>query len=269
MNAAALKGMRVLVTRPALQAEPQTELLRALGAEPVSLPLIEIHTIEASDPAYQRARSHFLDLDLYQKVIFISANAAHFGAQWIDQYWPQLPIGIRWLAIGKKTAATLTDYGIDAESASLGYDSEALLNDLHLQEVEGERILIVRGQGGRTLLAESLRARGAQVEYADLYQRRCPGYADSTIKDILYQQAPDALLITSGEGLDNLLQLANGRQRQFSTKALLNYHLVVPSERIAKQARLAGFKRITRAAGPDDQSMINALLPATDAEIDR
>lgn len=264
----ALQGKRVLVTRPAHQASGQIAQLQALGAEPVALPVLEIQPYNSPAHEYHLAKSQILDLDLFHSVIFVSANAARFGAELIDEYWPQLPIKVNWLAIGQKTAATLADYGIDAEASPLGYDSEALLHSPALQQVNGGRILIVRGQGGREKLAEILRERGASVEYANLYQRRCPGYPDETIKSSLHQPL-DALLVTSGEGLENLLQLAHGSQNQFKTDSLLRCQLVVPSARIAEQAADAGFTRITTAAGPDDQAMIAALLPATDAEIDR
>ena len=262
-----LQGMRVLVTRPPHQNAGQVEQLRAWGAEPVAFPVLDIQPYEAPSPAFHQAKARVLDLDLYQSVIFISANAARFGAELIDSYWPQLPIKVHWLAIGQKTASLLTDYGIDAETAALGYDSEALLESPALQAVEGSRILIIRGSGGREKLAETLRQRGAQVDYADLYARVCPAYEAAYVQKILYQQQPDALLITSGEGLSNLLQLASGNQQQLPTTTLLkNCQLVVPSERIAQQARLAGFKRIKTAKSADDHSMISALLPATDAE---
>lgn len=265
----ALQGKRVLVTRPAHQATPQINGLSALGAIPVVLPLLEIRPFSSPAVEFHHAKGRILDLDLYQHVIFISANAARFGAELIDDYWPQLPIKVNWLAIGRKTAAVLTDYGIDADSNPLGYDSEALLESPTLQQVRGQRVLIVRGQGGREKLAETLRERGAQVDYADLYQRVCPVYSDSDIEQTLHQQRPDVLLVTSGEGLENLLLLAPGSRQQFALTNLLNCPLIVPSERIAQQARLAGFTRITTAAGADDQAMINALLPATDAESDK
>lgn len=269
MSNTPLAGKRVLVTRPAHQANRQINQLHTLGAEPLPFPLLEISPFTPPSLEYHRAKSHILDLDLYQNVIFISANAARFGAELIDEYWPQLPIRVNWFAIGKKTAALLADYGIDAETAPLGYDSEALLKSPFLQQVSGERTLIIRGLGGREKLAEILKRRGAQVEYADVYQRLCPSYSNSTIKNMLYQHPLDALLITSGESLANLLTLATGSQDQFKTDTLLNSQLVVPSERIAQQARLAGFKRIKTATGPDDHSMIQVLLPATDAEINR
>jgi len=256
-----LSGRRVLVTRPEHQAAGQISLLQQLGAEAIPFPLLEIRPIEESAPQYHPAKSCILDLDLYHSVIFVSGNAARLGADWIDLYWPQLPLGVNFLAVGRKTADTLSDYGIDACPNPFGYDSEALLQAQPLQQIEGERILIVRGIGGREKLAEELSARGAKVDYAELYQRCPPPYCDEAVSSTLYDPVPDAVIITSGNALENLLNIAAGSNRQFDKAPLLGCQLVVPSRRIEQLARTAGFTRIKTAAGPDDQSMTDALLP--------
>ncbi len=256
-----LGGKRVLVTRPPHQAHGQLQRLQQLGADAVAFPLLEIRPIDTAAPQFQPAKSCMLDLDLYHSVIFVSANAARFGASWIDDYWPQLPLGVNFLAVGQKTAATLSDYGIDACPNPFGYDSEALLNAAPLQQIAGERILIVRGIGGREKLAEELSARGAKVDYAELYQRCPPPYCDDAVSSTLYDPVPDAVIITSGNALENLLSIAAGSNRQFDTAPLLACQLVVPSKRIEQLAKTAGFTRIKTAAGPDDQSMTDALLP--------
>lgn len=253
----ALEGRQVLVTRPAHQAAGQLRRLEALGAEPVLLPLLEIAPIDDTDAAAcQAIKSRILDLDLYAGVIFISPNAARIGADWIDQYWPQLPVGVQWLAIGAATAATLEQAGIPARHVAGGYDSEALLADAALQQVDGQRFLILRGEGGRELLADTLRARGASVDYADLYRRRCPHYSAEVVQSTIFNPRLSVILITSGMALENLLQLAG------DAPALLDTAIVVPSQRVAELARARGFNRIRTADGPDDASMIRAIGPA-------
>lgn len=256
----ALTRLKVLVTRPAHQAKNLLQQLRQHGAEPVAFPLLTISNITESDKNYHLVKQQIMDLDLYQHVIFISPNAVHSGYDWIDQYWPQLPIGVNWLAIGKQSAATLSNYGIDAYHNPLGYDSEALLTTPALQNITGEKILIMRGEGGREKLATELRARGAEVSYAELYRRETPIYEDGEVAETLYKYPLDAILISSGAGLDNLLLIGKGTQQQFSTDSLLNCHLIVPSERIKQAAESKGFTRITTASGPDDHSMISALM---------
>lgn len=255
-----LNNLRVLVTRPDHQSDQLKQQLRAQGAEPVPFPLLRIEPISETDAEYHPLKQKVLDLDLFQHVIFISPNAVRFGYDWIDQYWPQLPLGIQWLAIGKQSADLLSNYGIDAYHSPLGYDSEALLQSPALQTVSGDKVLIMRGQGGREKLADELRARGAEVSYAELYRRECPDYDIQETTDALFSQPLDAILISSGQGLENLLNIVTSHADKFSIDSLIKCHLVVPSMRIKQQAEQAGFMRVTTAAGPDNQSMINALM---------
>ncbi|BBB27826.1 uroporphyrinogen-III synthase [Amphritea japonica] len=261
---------RILVTRPAHQAAGQAALLEGSGLEPVLLPLLEITPVDASDPDFNLLKSKVMDLDLYHKVIFISANAVTCGIDLIDQYWPQLPIGIEWLAIGRQTAAQLNSLGITATQPSNGYDSEALLSLPQLQQIATDKILIMRGKGGRETLAEQLSQRGAIVEYADLYRRTAPHYTSEQISSIISntnnssaRAAPlAAVLITSGEALNNLTQLMT----EHSFKPLLHTTLVVPSERVARIAAELGYTRVITASGPDNQAMAETVLSTIDMD---
>ncbi len=262
---------RILVTRPAHQAAGQAALLETLGAEPVLLPLLEITPVDASDPDFNLLKSKVMDLDLYHKVIFISANSAICGIDLIDQYWPQLPVGIEWLAIGRQTAAQLNNLGITATQSPEGYDSEALLSLPQLQQIETDKILIMRGNGGRETLAEQLTQRGAKVDYANLYQRTAPHYTSEQISSIIgnvssrstYSAKPlSAILITSGEALNNLTHLI----ADHNLKKLLHTTLVVPSERVARIAAQLGYTRVITASGPDNQAMAETVLSTIDMD---
>lgn len=261
-----LIGQRVLVTRPIHQQAQQMRLLSELHAQPISLPLLEICPTDSSHPDFQLIKQQIMNLDLYQIVICISPNAARIAADLIDQYWPQLPINIQWYAIGQKSANILRENGIPAIHSNAGFDSEAMLTMPELEHLEHSKVLILRGHGGRTTLAETLSERGAKVEYANLYTRKCPSYSDEHIKSTIYNSGLSSILITSGEALDNFVKVARGSQTEFSINSLLSLYLVVPSERIAEQARKIGFLNILVAQGPDDSSMIAALKPTTDSE---
>ncbi|SIS86460.1 uroporphyrinogen-III synthase [Neptunomonas antarctica] len=263
-----LQGQRILVTRPQHQATQQIQLLESCGAQALHLPALEIRPIAEEDSRYAALRSQIMNLDMYGIIICISPNAAHFAIDWIDQYWPQLPEGIQWYAIGHKTSQVLNDYDIPATYSTAGFDSEAMLTMPDLQGIKDKKILILRGTGGRNELADTLSARGAEVEYANLYDRTCPKYDDTHIKSTIYNFPLSSILITSGEALNNFVTVAQGSQQQFSTDSLHSICLVVPSERIAAQARQVGFSRITVAQGPDDLSMVTALNSANDSEAD-
>ena len=261
----ALQGQRLLVTRAAHQNSAQQALIPALGGEAVCLPLIQIEPVSESDSAYAESKRCILDLDLYQKVIFVSPNAVKLGVELIEDFWPQLPVGIDWIGIGRQTVKQLEKQGIRAWTSDQGYDSEALLASDRLQQVEGQRILILRGNGGRDLMRSTLTARGARVDYGTVYYRRLPGYSEQTVRQKLLDIPLSALLITSGEGLLNLQTLITTYSAD-RYQALLNTLLIVPSERIAVIARELGYRRVRVAQGPDDDSMVRATLPGNDLE---
>lgn len=261
-----LHGQCVLVTRPAHQAAQQISLLAECGAVALHLPALEICPITEADPGYALLRNQMMNLDQYDIIVCISPNAAHLALDWIDQFWPQMPDGIQWYAIGQKTAHILNQQDIPACHSNSGFNSEAMLTLTDLHDIKGKKILILRGSGGRTTLAETLSERGADVEYANLYERKCPEYDDILIKSTIYNSALSSILITSGEALSNFVTVAQGRQKQFSSDSLHQLNLVVPSERIADQARHLGFTRIKVAQGPDDLSMVTALNSANDSE---
>ncbi|WP_020682435.1 uroporphyrinogen-III synthase [Marinobacterium rhizophilum] len=263
-----LSGQRILVTRPSHQAQQQAALLRAQGAEPVLLPLLTIEPLAETDAQFMHAKQCVLDLDLYHAVIVVSANAARLGIDLVDDYWPQLPLGVHWMAIGASTAACLRDYGIEAYHSSNGYDSEALLQAPALQQVDDKRILILRGDSGRETLASELQARGARVDQAVLYRRSRPVLERACIESAIYAPPLSAILITSGESLSNLVALAKQMGNPEGMAHLQQCPLVVPSQRIATLAYGAGFKQVILASGPDDQNMIGALLTKIDAEKD-
>ena len=253
-----LAGQRVIVTRPEHQAEPLCRRLSELGADVCRWPLLQIEAIDTAEPGYQALKNIFLDLDNYHSVIFVSANAARFGHDWIDQYWPQLPLGINWLAVGSATAGELQRLGIDCQAAQGKMDSEALLALAQLQRVDGERVLICRGQGGRDKLAQTLIQRGARVELAELYRRRSPSYSAAEIESIIYKSSASAMLVSSGEALSNLISL--NQSSTASGNRLADTLLVVPSQRVAELAKQNNFNHIRVAANATDGAMIDVLM---------
>jgi uroporphyrinogen-III synthase len=260
----------VVITRPAAQAAPWAEQLQALGFGCARLNLLEISAV-AEEDKIRAIKNKILDFDLYQKVIFVSQNAVDYGMGWLEDYWPQLPIGIDYFAVGATTAKKLASYGVEVQdlavSASGGMTSEDLLSAEHLQDVDGEKILIFRGCGGRGHLAEELRKRGAWVDYCELYERGLPVVASEQLLQLLASEKSSAaqiiLSLHSGESLQNLLgvlaQLPPAQQEQTRTW-MHNNLLLVPSQRIVEAAQAAGFKRIICAENATDNAMTAALL---------
>lgn len=242
----------VLVTRP---AGPAADALCAAvcdaGYPAVAQPLLEVEAL-AELPA--RSRSMVMDLDQYARVIFISSNAVRFGMQRLQDYWPQLPLGIEWYAVGAATGRLLDEYGLRAHTP-VDMTSEGLLRLPGLRDVAGLRVLIVKGQGGRDALRRELARRGARVDELACYRRRCPELAAGALARTLREASVGVILLSSGEGLHNLLQLLSPTE----TSNFNKMRLVVPSKRVARQATDAGFERVVTADNASDAAMLRAL----------
>lgn len=243
----------VLVTRPSGDAaDTLCYALRAAGYRAFHQPLIELHPL--AEPSHVQ-RQVLLGLDTYQHVIFISGNAVNFGMRWVEDFWPQLPHGLHWYAVGAATAAALRRFGIEAMTPHSSMSSEGLLAMPSLQSVRGERVLLVKGEGGRDTLRQTLLGRGAAVDELACYRRGLPELSQSELAARLASWAVDVILVSSGEGLGNLqLLLSPAESTKF--KAL---GMIVPSLRIAEMARDAGFSHIITAEDASDGAMMGAL----------
>lgn len=260
---------RVVITRPKAQAEPWAAQLQARGFTAELLELLAICPLVGADQ--QRAiQNRVLDFDLYQKAIFVSQNAVRYGLEWLDKYWPQLPIGIEYFAVGAATARGLLNEGLAvedlAQSESGSMTSEALLQSPALQQVAGEKIVIFRGLGGRGHLAEILRERGAQVDYCEVYQRQLPEAAPGQLQLLLnkrqeWQKYTNVMALHSGESLQNLQHLISQLPRDLA-ELLRQSYLLVPSERVAQLAGQAGFAAVLCATNATDGAMTQALIDA-------
>ena len=250
-----LKGLKVVVTRPQQQAAELMSLLEQQGAIPIHLPMLEICPISEEELERSQAiRQKVLDLDNYQHLIFVSTNAAQAGCYWIEQYWPQWPVQQTAYAIGKVTAGVLKEYGCTVVSGAGAMNSEALLALPSLQKVDGEKVLIFRGVGGREFLANSLRERGAQVDYCEVYFRKRPEYVESEVYSLFRDQQIDLLVITSGEGLENLCASVTADELE---KIKANISLIVPGERVAALAKEKGFTNILISLNATNEQVLD------------
>src|SRR3569832_1646238 len=165
----ALQGLTVMVTRPAHQAARLCELIRAAGGEALAFPVLESAPGEDAAPV----RALLARLDEFVIALFVSSNAVDHAAALVGEHG--VPPTLKLASVGQRTAESLrTHFGrVDIE-APPPYNSETLLATRALQQVQGKRIVIVRGAGGRELLAETLRTRGAELCYAEVYRRLEP-----------------------------------------------------------------------------------------------
>lgn len=266
-----LSAYHILVTRPTAQAVPWAKQLAALGAQTTLMSMIDI--VALTDSASERAIINcVLAFAEYQKAIFISQNAVAHGLDWLDRYWPQLPIGVRFFAIGRVTAEALqrgigdgeisgrvnssVNSSYMAHSATSTMDSEALLAHPDLANIDdGEKIIIFRGKGGRTLLGDELQARGAQVDYCELYERKQPDAPQAVDTDFRRTNRQPVISVHSGESLANLCNTVNENDFLW----LQQQAILLPSQRVAEQAQALGFSKIIVADNACHDSMVNAL----------
>ncbi len=228
-----LTGLRVLVTRPSDQAGPLMAQLEAAGAIPWLFPLLDIVPITSVALEQQ-----LMQLEQYHMAIFISPNAVHYGTAAVTahQSWPT---ALTLATVGTGSAQELEArlHRIPDIMPASGNDSEALLAEPAMQHVGGKRILIFRGRGGREHLAQSLRARGAEVEYAEVYERCRPNVDPGPLNEAIRGKRLDAILITSNEALDNLLAMVEPA----SLSALRQIYMLVIHPRQAEHVRQHGF----------------------------
>lgn len=244
--------LRVLVTRPEGQAEKLSAGLQSLGCTVYRQPLLELRALPRLLPDQ---RQHLMDLDLYQHVVFISGNAVHYGMACIEDYWPQLPVGINWYAVGASTARRLRDFDIVAITPEREMTSEGLLALPALQAVSGQRALIIKGEGGRATLREELQHRGARVDELACYRRCPPPLSPGELAAKIDRWRIQLVLISSGEGFANLQTLLSPEE----TTKFREICLLVPSERVARMAREAGYEHIVTADNASDAAMLHAV----------
>ena len=239
----------VLLTRPPGFNNGLQDLLRKAGIRSIERPMLEIKSLSMTP----EIKSLVMNLDQQDSVIFVSQNAVRLSISTLEEYWPQWP-QLSWFAVGKGTAQALLNLGIRAvypDNAS----SEDLLALPELQKVQDSKIMIVRGQGGRELLAEKLNQRGARISYLETYSRVGIDYGETLGKD-LYKERVDFCIATSLEGLNHLSDSLNRAE-------LAKLHLIVPSSRIAAGAGNRGWAGVYEAAGADDEALLQSVLKAT------
>lgn len=255
-----LQHKTVAVTRPAGQATKLTALLQTAGASTVSYPLIAIAPLPDRNLVAQK----FSTLAQQDWLIFISSNAVHHGMAAIKAAGENaLPTKLKYAAIGPVTAKSLADYGVnEVLIPESSFDSEALLAMPQMQDMHNQKVMIVRGIGGRELLANALSARGAKVTFAECYQRINPQTSTQALYDPATEMTQcDAMVVTSSEAMRHLLDLAQINHSNAEQHWLKQIKLCVNLPRVAEAANSLGLT--TYIAGkPGDEAMLNCLRDA-------
>lgn len=236
-----LAGARVVVTRPAGRGESLCARIHAAGGEAIAFPVIDIHGIPG-------ARLPEGEPD---RVIFTSVAAVEHGLGLFKSL-----DGAKVAAIGAATAGALRDAGVAPAHVPEREESEGLLALPGFSDVAGLTAWIVKGRGGRDLIANTLRERGAGVVLVEVYERHVPGTDTAPLIERWRADAIDAVIVSSRAGLENLHAMLDAEGRQF----LRETQLVVPTPRMLKLAlELDMLSAPVVASGASDDALLAAL----------
>ena len=248
------------------------------GGQATLFPLLEVSPVLDSQPL----RALITRLHEFNLAIFISPNAVRYGMEAIiaassnqlgssrssplangtdvgnnagegnvgvsTEQYNTLPTTLKIATVGQGSVRALRDYGVKNVIAPQDrFDSEALLALPELKQIAGWRVVIFRGNGGRKLLGDTLKARGAKVEYVTCYQRARPSQNAS----MLLAANPDAITVTSSEALGYLWAMLDSMAK----KRLATVPLFVPHARIAETAHKLGWSEVVPTAVGDDGLM--------------
>lgn len=250
MTSPALEGKTIVVTRPAEQADDLARLIRAAGGTPFMFPAIEVKPPENT----ARLKEILSRLEHFDLAIFISPTSVMSAWKFIEsaQGWPK---NLKAAAVGQGTARALRAHGLEGIIApSDRFDSEALLALPALNKVDGENILIFRGQGGRELLAQTLTQRGARVEYAECYRRARPDADIAPLLELHSRHKLDGMILTSSESLLNLRAMLG-----MAWSELKSVPCFVTHERIAEAAHAQDLRKI-EVVPASDAGMVQAMI---------
>lgn len=230
--------MRVIVTRPAAQAATWVDALRTCGIDAVALPLIGISPAANRD-AVTQAWLALVDRAL---VVFVSPNAVEefFAVRPEASVWPESTVAA---SVGPGTTHALARHGvpeaciIEPSADSIQFDSESLWQRLSRDDWDGKSVLIVRGDGGRDWLADTLRSNGAVVTFVAAYRRLMPefrGVERDLLAHAIANPARHLWFFSSSEAISNLVAAEPHAQWTAS-------HAIATHPRIAQRARDCGF----------------------------
>jgi len=246
-----LTKQNILVTRPEHQANKLCDLIEQQDGQAIRFPTLEIVGLNNI-----RVKQQIEALKQWHWLVFISTNAVNFALDAnngkIDAFK-----ACSIAAVGKATEKALISAGLTVDLIpENNFNTEGLLATEAMLQVNGQKCLIVRGEGGRETLANSLCERGATVDYMEVYRREVPVVNQSNVEEMLKNKALDAITITSGDALKNLVTMIGAELAD----DLFAVPLIVISNRIKQLAEESGFKTIAVTENPSDTAIIKTVV---------
>jgi uroporphyrinogen-III synthase len=225
-----LNGLRVLNTRPSEQGFHLRKAIEASGGTSLDCPALAIEELSFSLP----------ELGHLSWAIFISANAVNYFFKKFWQQKPAWPSTIKVIAVGQATANALLKHAVHVDFIPTETNSESLIRLKALQKIEGQEILLVKGQAGRKLIAQTLRKRGSHLVILEVYKRLMPKVDKQYIDFLWQEEAVDIILFTSEQAMQNIFILFGESARRWLCKT----PSLVLSQRLAQAAASLGIEEI-------------------------
>jgi len=215
-----LSSLRVLVTRPADQAEWVYRKLRELGAEVLPYPTI------ATEEEHDRAAWKQVQAINTKKrwLVFTSENGVrYFMNQWREQFQDLRPLAAyKIAAVGFGTARALKAHSIRADfvpsRATTAELARRMAADLDLQN---STVIRVRGNLADDRVEHALEQAGAAVLPLSVYRTFTPAWTDE-LKEKLSAYPPDVIFFTSGSTANGFAtNLTEAEIKQMTASALV------------------------------------------------
>ncbi len=242
----------VLIVRPQHPGDPLVAALATLGCPVFEYPVMHISPFAVDNPALLAPMRCFED---YHKAIFVSRRAAQLALSWRDRQGWSWPPQLQCFAVGERSAEPLRARHVNVTVPARGASSEMLLTLPELQQVDGQRVLILRGEGGRTLLADTLAERGARVDYCDLYRRVVDAGHARQLRHLLASKAKLLVVIHSVELMHAMMQVLGADAQNL----LARHYWLVPGERVAEEARRLSAATIIVARSAVTKHMVGEI----------
>lgn len=246
-----IKEFNVLITRPKHQAQGLYQAIIAAGGRAFLCP-----TIEIIPPAHPDALAHAIQqLGEADLALFISPNAVLQSRVLLQKYWPQTPTRLKIAAIGTGTAKALASIGWSVHLVPQQFNSEGLLALPELQDLHEKIVMLFKGEGGRELLASTLKQRGARVIEALAYRRQLPKIETTLVAD-WQNHAINLIISTSVDSLRNLFTMVGEAGKSW----LQQTTFIVISERMRVIAHDFGIQKVLLAADASDEAIMKTIV---------
>jgi len=247
-----LAGRRILVTRGASQAPKLSDGLRALGAIPVEVPVLEIRPPASYDPLDVALRR----LETYDWIILTSTNAVRALTERIAAPGIVPPaVSPQIAAVGSATAQAARDAGMTVALTPKDYVAESLVESLQ-ETIAGKRVLLARAAVARDVIPDALRAAGATVDVVNAYQNALPADAPAQLRAAL-AKGIDAVTFTSSSSVTHLAEAARAAEITFP---MAGVSAVSIGPITSQTLREAGWAPAAEADPHDIPALISAVV---------